>query len=73
MNPIIEDLARRAGFCGTGFANTQFGTTRETALENFAQLIVQQCADAADMFPPESVYVGDYIMESMGYQPHKDR
>ena len=73
MNEHIARLAREAGFCGGTLSNTQPGTCIETALENFAKLIVQDCADAADAFPVSSIYVGDYLMEHMGYCPADDR
>ena len=50
MNERIAELAKKAGFCGTGFHNTLFGTTQEDALENFAELIVKECGVALN--PP---------------------
>ncbi len=73
MNKEIKELALQAGFCGENLENTQFGTCHQTALEIFALLITKKCADAADMFPTESIYVGDYVMESMGYCPAEVR
>ena len=43
MNEQIKELAKQAGFCGTGFHNTLPGTTQEDALKNFAELIVREC------------------------------
>lgn len=43
MNEHLQNLARRAGFIGTNFGNTVIGTDQETALANFAELIVQEC------------------------------
>lgn len=45
MNERIRELAKQAGFCGTGFRNTLPGTTQEDALKNFAELIVEECAN----------------------------
>jgi hypothetical protein len=45
MNERIQKLAVQAGFSGEGFHNTQVNTCQETALKNFAQLIVQECID----------------------------
>lgn len=37
-------------------------------VERFALLIVRQCADAADMAQDADCrYVGDYVMESLGF------
>lgn len=43
MNEHLQDLARRAGFIGTNFSNTVIGTDQETALANFAELIIKEC------------------------------
>jgi len=45
MNERIKQLAKQAGFCGTGFHNTLPGTTQEDALKNFAELIVRECTN----------------------------
>ena len=47
MNERIKELLKQAGFIGEGFNNTVMGTCQETALENFAELIVKECADIA--------------------------
>ena len=47
MNERIQKLANQAGFCGTGFSNTLPGVFRGDALENFAELIVLECAEFA--------------------------
>lgn len=43
MNFQLRQLARAAGFFGNDFENTAFGTCHETALQNFAELIVKEC------------------------------
>jgi len=43
MNERMRELAKQAGFIGTNLHNTVIGTTQETALQNFAELIVQEC------------------------------
>ena len=48
MNQRIKDLAEQAGFTGQGFQNTVPGTCQETALENFADLIVQEICKELD-------------------------
>ena len=40
---------------------------RWTDLEQFAELIVRMCADAADMYEGKSDCVGDCVAEYMGY------
>jgi hypothetical protein len=35
--------------------------------EKFAELIVRECANAADMYEGQSDYVGDCVAEYMGY------
>jgi hypothetical protein len=42
------------------------GPTTEQ-LEKFAELIVKECADAADMGADATEYVGDYVAEHMGF------
>lgn len=42
MNERIQKLAFNAGFIGKSM-NPIFGTCQETALENFAELIVKEC------------------------------
>jgi len=42
MNERIRELAEQAGFHGPSM-NPVFGTTSETALQNFAELMVQEC------------------------------
>lgn len=42
MNERIRELAFQAGFVGESM-NPIFGTCQETALKNFAELIVKEC------------------------------
>ena len=42
MNERIKEIAFRAGFIGESM-NPIFGTSQETALKNFAELIVREC------------------------------
>ena len=44
MNERIKELAFQAGFVGESM-NPIFGTCQETALKNFAELIVRECAN----------------------------
>lgn len=46
MNERIKELAFKAGFVGESM-NPIFGTCQETALENFAELIVRECMSVA--------------------------
>jgi hypothetical protein len=43
MNEQIKKLANQAGFIGDSMYPI-FGTCQETALNNFAELIIEQCA-----------------------------
>ena len=43
MNERIKELAAEAGFIGESMYPI-FGTCQETALKNFAELIVRECA-----------------------------
>ena len=47
MNNKIKDLALRAGFVGENMYPI-FGTSQETALRNFAELIVEECAKVSE-------------------------
>lgn len=65
MNQKLKDLAFRAGFVGESMYPI-FGTSQETALATFAELIIKECADAGDeAHAAHCPYVGDYIVESM--------
>jgi hypothetical protein len=46
MNEKLKDLAFRAGFVGESMFPI-LGTCQETALQNFANLIVEECCQAA--------------------------
>jgi hypothetical protein len=47
MNERIKELAFMAGFVGNDMYPI-FGTCQQTALANFAELIVQECIDITD-------------------------
>lgn len=65
MNKKLKDLAFRAGFVGESMYPI-FGTSQETALATFAELIIKECADAGDMaHGSDCPFIGDYIVESM--------
>jgi hypothetical protein len=78
MNERIKQLAKQAWIevatkeCHNGY---EFGPNGEHALkslnttfEKFAELIVRECADAADMAQDAGCeYAGDYVAEYMGY------
>lgn len=41
----------------------------EKSAEKFAELIVRECADAADMaWAARCQYCGDYVVEQLGYE-----
>ena len=58
MNERIKLLAMQAGFTGEGFHNTQVGTCQETALKNFAELIVQECLAHGKLTQSQTVVNG---------------
>lgn len=39
----FEELAFKAGFTGSDLSNTQFGTSYKHALQNFMELIIEDC------------------------------
>ena len=47
MNERLKELAFQAGFVGESM-NPIFGTCQETALKNFAELIVRECIQQMD-------------------------
>jgi len=50
MNNRILELAFRAGFTRSDageFSNTMIGTTHADALKNFAELLIEECAELA--------------------------
>ena len=72
MNERIKLLAK------TYLSHERFGPYGESTiedyyefypneLEDFVQLIVRMCADAADMYEGNGYYVGDCVAEYMGY------
>jgi hypothetical protein len=77
MNERIKELAEQAGFIGKGFQNTVMGTCQETALENFAELIVRDCAEAAlakgraspdTDFRTGSYVISEYLLSRYGVE-----
>jgi hypothetical protein len=64
MNKRILELAEQAGFIGEGFQDTVMGTCQETALENFAELIVKECIKATG----NCAGTGDMIKEHFGVE-----
>jgi hypothetical protein len=47
MNERIKSLAFQAGFIGESMYSV-FGTTQQEALDNFAELIVKECAELVE-------------------------
>ncbi len=58
MNQVLKDIAFRAGFIGESMYPV-LGTTQESALENFAEMIVRECAAIAADANLEDVEGGD--------------
>ena len=65
MNERIRELCKRAGFIGEGFQNTVIGTCQETALENLAELIVEEMHRKVIA----SILITDVLMEEKGQKP----
>jgi len=63
MKIPINQLIKKAGF--TGFDLLE---GRKEMLVEFAELIIKECADTADMAHEAGCpYPGDYIVEAMGF------
>lgn len=62
MNPHFRELAEQAGL-GTRWTNTQ---EFEQFLERFAELITQECLDAADVAQAD-FYVLESIRNRLGF------
>lgn len=56
---LMEELCRKAGFCGSNLTNTVPGTFQITALENLIELVVLDCAKIVN-----AVEVSDTIYDS---------
>lgn len=54
MNERLKQLAAQAGFLGEDLDKTVFGTCHSTALENFAELILEECLTVAS-------YGGEFV------------
>jgi hypothetical protein len=69
MNERIQELRRQATLVETYTSSD--GSVHEgksVDLEKFAELIVRECANAADMAQDAGCeYAGDYVAEYMGY------
>ena len=69
MNERIKELRKQAAR-EVSNANqwTNDDEWTELFMEKFAELIVKECADAADMaYDARCPFVGDYVVEQMGY------
>ena len=76
MNERIQQLAERALQLvaddhtdgDESRLNTDSHHVKDLIQEKFAELIVRECADAADMaYDARCEFVGDYVGEYMGY------
>lgn len=69
MNERIKELVGQAKFIAEETINKKISKNAEldAFADKFAQLIVRECADYADMaFNARCAYPGDYVAESMG-------
>ena len=61
MNTRIQELLEQSGL-------QPYYDAQQGDIEKFAELIVRECADAADMAQDAGCeYAGDYVAEYMGY------
>lgn len=70
MNERIKDMAFRAGFVGESMYPI-IGTTQEQALNNFVELIVQDCVEVCEVYRSTewgkvAECIGDKIKEHFG-------
>lgn len=72
MNERMQELAFQAGFVGESM-NPIFGTCQETALKNFAELIVRECVWQVvkdDKVPQDiQVLIGERFKQHFGVEP----
>lgn len=76
-NARIQQLAERAGlyvdFKGIPWPKNMGTEESVIAYQKFADLIIRECADAADMaHDARCAFPGDYVAESMGVQSRSD-
>lgn len=68
MNSRMKDLAYKAVLLANEVFDYKGKEYSEIVQEKFAELIVRECADAADMAQDAGCeYAGDYVAEYMGY------
>jgi hypothetical protein len=68
MNERIKDLAEQAGFIGDSMYPI-FGTCQQTALNNFAELIVRECIDCLQpLDKTPRTEARDFIREHFGVE-----
>ena len=69
MNERIRELLKQAGFIGEGM-NPIVGTCQETALKNFAELIIRECAEvgAEGQGSIDSGYIQRAVLQHFGVE-----
>lgn len=77
MNQKIKEIARKAYIEDSLKRNPKWKENEvfealmldlESVFEKFGELVVKECADAADMaYDARCAYVGDYVGEYMGF------
>ena len=67
MNERIKELAFQAGFVGESM-NPIFGTCQETALKNFAELIVRECLKVGEDYSEDFYHFKDEILKHFGVE-----
>lgn len=65
MNKRIEEFAAK---CTDVIEGTLDGAIKEFDYKKFAEMIVKECANAADMaYDARLRHIGDYVGEQLGY------
>lgn len=65
---VLKELLTEAGV-HENWNPADWYSINPAMLDKFAELIVKRCADAADMaYDARCIYVGDYVVEQLGYE-----
>ena len=66
MNKKIEELALQCGAWHQVYEQKRFMVDRKFDVEQFAELIVKECADVATMNQFQYDAVGNYVLKHFG-------
>jgi hypothetical protein len=68
MNKRIEELALQCGAWHQVYDQKRFMVDRKFDVEQFAELIVKECADVATMNQFQYDAVGNYVLKHFGVE-----